>query len=132
MGLAGAAVNKSPNKPDQSYRNRSAYLVGLNPDSARATRSSSVIPASARHSLPLRRLREQHPRRTNFRGCGVGALTSRRRSRFRLFDPDHHRVRAYQVLDVALAEARVGHPGAAVCTRVVEPDWPLNQHVETH
>ena len=27
MGLAGAAVNKSPNKPDQSYRNRSAYLV---------------------------------------------------------------------------------------------------------
>ena len=54
------------------------------------------------------------------------------RPRFRLFDPDHHRVRAYQVLDVALAEARVGHPGAAVCTRVVEPDRPLNQHVETH
>ena len=41
-----------------------------------------------------------------------------------LLDPDHHRVRADQVLDVALAEARVGHPGAAVRTRVVEPDGP--------
>ena len=37
-----------------------------------------------------------------------------------LFDPDHHRVGAHEMLDIGFAEARLVHPGAAVCPSVIE------------
>ena len=50
----------------------------------------------------------------------------------RLLDADDHRVGPDQVLDVALAEAGLLHPAAAVGAGVVEAAGRLDQHVEAH
>src|SRR5919199_4334973 len=49
-----------------------------------------------------------------------------------LFDPDYHRVRAYEVFNVGFAESRLAHPRGAIGTRVVEATCRLDQHVQAH
>ena len=48
----------------------------------------------------------------------------------RLLDSDHHRIRSDEVLDIAVLEARIGHPTAAVRTGVIEAD-ALDQGAST-
>jgi hypothetical protein len=49
-----------------------------------------------------------------------------------LLDPNDHRVRPDQVLDVGLSEPDIRHPTPAVGARVVKAARGLDQHVEAH
>ena len=64
-------------------------------------------------------------------GDAANELTSAAREET-LLDPYNHRVWTHQVFDAGLPESCLRHPPDTVGTRLVEPPFRLDQHIQAH